>query len=807
MNIIKKVFLFLSFTLIAMVISAQLPGGVNIDQLSDAQIMQYAQQAGLIGLSEAELTIKAKEKGLSDDQIQKLKARMQSLNPGGGAQVQDGKSAVDSKRQGIKYLLPKPFADSINGLVIYGSDIFTKENLTFEPNINIPTPKNYVIGNGDELKIDIYGFSEKSHSLKVTPDGYIRYPNIGPIKLAGLSFDEAKTKLIAALAKIYPGLKSGNTNLQLTLGQIRSIRVNLIGEITKPGSYEVSSLSTIANALYAAGGPTKIGSYRNIELIRSGKSVAKFDLYDYLLKGDLTQNKVLQDDDVIRVAPYTGRVEVRGAVKRNAIYEVSSNDRLTEVLAYAGGLADSANKDFVRIARFGNQEKESFTVKSNEIKTFVIQSGDKLFVDNIANVFKNRVTVAGAVYYQGDYSLKQAVTIKDLILLAKPKEIAYKERAVLRRLSADFIPESIGFNVQDVLDGKFNLNLTREDSVYIYSKESVKEKFVFTVQGEVNQANIFPYSKGLKVQDAILMAGGFRDGASRSFVELSRRIRDTTSSNASPQYSTILKVEINKQTSANELNNELEPFDIVMVRKSPAYKEQVNVSIEGEVVFPGAYSISSNKEKLSDLLSRAGGLKEGAYAEGAFLLRKTFENLTNNDSVILKNKIATLKSSINDTVKAKAADSTFKGDLKIVGIRLDEVIKKAGSMYDVILEDGDIIKVPKKIETVQTFSGVYFPKKIVYRDGLSIKDIIRESGGTVPGGETKKSYIVYPNGEVSTTKHFLFFRTYPSVKPGSEVYVPVKKENRKLSTAEILGITTGLATLATMVITISNLTK
>jgi protein involved in polysaccharide export with SLBB domain len=807
-HFIKQLALLCFFAFSVLMATAQLPGSINIDQLSDAQLMQYAQQAGLTGLSESELIMKAKEKGLSDDQIQKLKARMQTMNPGGGAsQGQDGKQAADSKRQGIKYLLPKPTADSINGLIIFGSDIFTKENLTFEPNLNIPTPKNYVIGNGDELKIDIYGFSEKSQSLKVTPDGYIRYPNIGPIKLAGLSFDEAKIKLIASLSKIYPGLKSGNTNLQLTLGQIRSIRVNLIGEITKPGSYEVSSLSTIANALYAAGGPTKIGSYRNIELIRSGKSMAKFDLYDYLLKGDLTQNKVLQDDDVIKIAPYSGRVELRGAVKRNAIYEVSAKDRLADVLSYAGGLADSANKDFIRISRFGNQEKEIFTVKSNELKTFLVNSGDKIYVESIANIFTNRVSISGAVYYQGDYSLNQVVTLKDLIFLAKPKEVAYKERAVVRRLSADFIPQSIGFNLQEVLDGKFNLNLSREDSVFIYSKESVKEKFIFTVQGEINQPNEFAFSNGLKVQDAILMAGGYKDGASRSFVELSRRIRDTSSSDASPQYATILKIDLSKSNTGNELNTELQPFDIVMVRKSPAYKVQVNASIEGEVVFPGVYSITSNKERLSDLLIRAGGIKEGGYPEGAFLLRKTFENLTNNDSVILKNKITTLKSSISDTVKAKAADSTFKGDLKIVGIRLDEVIKKSGSMYDVILEDGDIIKVPKKIETVQTSSGVYFPKKIVYRDGLSIKDIIRESGGTIPGGETKRSYVVYPNGEVSTTKHFLFFRTYPTVKPGSEVYVPVKKENRKLSTAEILGITTGLATLATMVITISNLTK
>jgi protein involved in polysaccharide export with SLBB domain len=327
------------------------------------------------------------------------------------------------------------------------------------------------------------------------------------------------------------------------------------------------------------------------------------------------------------------------------------------------------------------------------------------------------------------------------------------------------------------------------------------------VLGEVNKPGSFAYSKGIKVQDVILMAGGYRDGATRKFVEVSRRIRDTLSSNASPQYATILNIDLSNKDNSNALNNELIAFDIVSIRKAPGYKEQVNVTIEGEVIYPGSYSITSNQERLSDLLIRAGGIKEGAYPEGAFMLRKVFENLTNNDSVILKNKIATLKASINDTVKAKAADSTFKGDLKIVGIRLNEVLDKKGSIYDVILQEGDIVKVPKKVETVQTFSGVYFPKKVVFRDGLSIKDIISECGGVVPGGEKKKAYVVYPNGEVRTTSNFLFFRNYPNVKPGSEVYVPVRKENKKLSTAEILGITTGLATLATMVITIANLTK
>lgn len=808
MNLRKKIPLLFLLVLASFLATAQLPGGINIDQLTDQQLMQYVQSNNLSGLSETELEAKARERGLSADQIQKLKTRIQSLNlPAGGNQQQEGKKEESTTRKPGTYILPKSSPDYINGLMIYGSDIFTKENLTFEPNLNIPTPRNYTLGAGDEIKIDIYGFSDKSQTLKVTPDGYIRYPNIGPVKLAGLSIEEAKAKLTTTLSRIYPGLKSGNTSLQLTLGQIRTIKVNLIGEISKPGSYSIPSLSTIANALYAAGGPTRIGSYRNIELVRAGKVIAKFDLYDYLMKGDLTQNKVLQDDDVIKVAPYTARVEVRGAVKRSAIYEINYADRLDNVLNYAGGLDDNANKEFVRVSRFGKQSKELFTVNANDAKSFALQTGDNIYVDSIANIFKNRVSIKGAVYYEGVYSLDKIITLKDLLTIAKPKEEAFKERAVLRRLQADYTPEVIGFNVDEVLTGKFNVTLNREDSIHIYPYNEIKERARVQVRGEVNSPSEFYYAKGMLVQDAILMAGGYKEGASKKLVEVARRIRDTLSTKESPLYSIILSVDASNTSTKDALNTQLEPFDIVSVRKSPGYKEQVSVAIEGEVIYPGSYTIISNQEKLSDLVKRAGGLKQGGYAPGAFLLRKTFENLSVTDTVILKNKLATLKNTFTDTAKAKAADSTLKDDMKIVGIRLDDVINNPGSIYDVILQEGDIIKVPKKVETVQTFSGVYFPKKIIYRQGLSIKQVIRESGGVIPGGRRTRAYIVYPNGEVKTTKHFLFVNVYPKVKPGSEVYVPVKTVGKGLSTAEILGITTGLATLATMVITISNLTK
>ena len=807
MNGIKRFVILVLFIGCNYFATAQLVAQINIDQLTDQQLLQFVQVNNLNGLSEFDLESKARERGLSNEQIQKLKIRLQGLNMNGQNQQQDSKQNLDNKRKGQTYLLPKSSPDSINGLMIFGSDFFTKEHLSFEPNLNMPSPKNYVIGSGDELKIEIYGYSDKSISLKVSPDGNIRYPNLGPINVSGLSMEAAETKLTGALSKIYPGLKTGSTKLQITVGQIRTIRVNLIGELNRPGSYAISSLSTIANALYAAGGPSKIGSYRNIALIRNGKTIAQFDLYNYLINGQLSQNKILQDDDVIKVPAYQARVALSGAVKRNAVYEITQSDQLEQVLNFAGGLSDNANKTFIRIARYGSQEIESFTVNTNDAASFKLQTGDKLYIDSIANSFKNRVIISGAVNLQGIYSTDKIPDLKSLLLMAKPKETAYKERAILRRISEDYTSEIIGFSVTDVLNGQFNVALRKEDSVHIYPYHEIKERFKIQVRGEVNRPDSFLYAKGMLVQDAILMAGGYKDGASKNFIEISRRIRDSLSKKDSPLYSVILQADLSGSGAGKVLNTLLEPFDIVSVRKSPGYKEQINVSIEGEVIYPGSYTISSNQERLSDLVNRAGGLKLGGYPEGAFLLRKTFENLSNTDTVILRNKLATLKNSLTDTSKARAADSTFKGDMKIVGIRLEEVIKQPGSLYDVILQEGDIIKVPKRVETVQTFSGVYFPKKIVYRSGLNIKDVIRESGGVLPGGQIKHSYVVYPNGEVRTTKHFLFFTNYPNVKPGSEIYVPVKQTNKGMSTGEVVALTTGLATLVTLFLTIRNLTQ
>lgn len=781
-------------------------GGFNIEQLTDQQLIQFIQSNNLSGLSEADLEQKAKERGLTNDQIQKLKQRISSLGPqltSGNGDKKSGEINAE-KRKPITYLLPKPSPDSINGLVIFGSDIFTKDNLTFEPNLSLPTPNQYVFGAGDQIKIDVFGYSDKTQSFTISPEGTIRYPNIGPIKVAGLSTNEVKLKLQNQLTKIYPGLKNGNTSLQISLGQIRSIRVNLIGEITRPGTYTLSSVSTIANALYAAGGPTSIGSYRNIQLIRSGKPIANFDLYEYLFKGDLSENKLLQDDDVIRVAPYQHRVELRGAVKRRAIYELKGTEPVQRLLDYAGGLADSANRRFVKIARFGDKEQEMITVTAFQWPSFSLQTGDRVYVDSISMRFSNRVQITGAVLTPGTYALNAAKDLRELLALSGLQEDAYVERAVVRRLKSDFQAEILGVNIQDIQSGKQVFLLQREDSIHIYRYNELLPEYTLVVEGAVNKPGTYPYAKNMQLQDAILLANGWADGASKKLVEVARRNRDTSITNENG-FSTVFSISIDDQTNTKSLEFQLNPFDIVSVRKLPSYREQVKVSIEGEVNYPGTYVISGTRDRISDLVKRAGGLREGAFPEGAFILRKTFEGLSDNDSLILQNKLSTFKSTFSDTSKAKLADSVLSSDMKILGLELLEALSNPGSIEDVFLVAGDVIKIPQQLQTVQTFSGVYFPKKIVYKPSLSFNQVLRESGGVLPNGIKRKGYVLYPNGSIKTVKRFLFIRSYPDIVPGAEVYVPLKKTGKGLSTPEIVGITSALSSIVSLLFLIRTL--
>ncbi len=783
---------------------------MNIENLTDQQLIILMSQYQLFGLSDLEMDMKAREKGLSTDQITLLKKRISMLDPSIMKDINaPAKSISDPYEPRVKpktsQLLHLNGPDTTKGLKPFGASIFENADLSFEPNLNIATPQGYIIGVGDQLVVDVYGVSDLTKKLKVTAEGDIRFPNLGPVKVAGLTVEDARMKMKKALAKIYPGISNGSVSVQISVGQIRSIQVTLIGEIRYPGNYDVSSLSTLMNALYASGGPNSIGSFRNIELVRNGKSISVFDLYDFLLKSDLTKNLLLQDGDVIRVNPYQTRVALKGAVKKQALFDVKQNETAADILNYGGGFADIGYKEMIRVSRFGTRSKELISVKANDLKSFHLVSGDTLTVDSLANVFDNRVTVNGAVYYAGAYGITQMPTLKDVMEAAKPRGDAYTARAILRRLKPDLTPEFINFNISDVLAGKFNLPLVREDSIQIYHINELREKYYITVNGEVNKPGAYDYFENMTVQDLVLMSKGYKEGASLQKVEISRRLMPTkeVSQKDSAIYSLIKEIDLTNSNEA-DLNFKLSPFDIVSIRRSPLYKEQITVTVEGEVIYPGNYTLAGNAERISDVIKRAGGLKLKGFAGGAVLIRKTYRDISENDATLVNSKTNLINAqSGKDASLASSDTSTIKNlykDQKAVGIRLDKILAAPGSAEDLFLLEGDILKVPKELQTIQTFGSVNVPKQIVYYEGISFKDAIIESGRYSMNASRKNAYVIYPNGQVRKTRSFLFIRSNPEIRPGTEIYVPAKRPKVKVTTGEYIGIFSSLTALVSVLI-------
>lgn len=789
---------------------AQLPtipqiSSINIDALSDAQFQAYVQQAQLSGLSESELEAKAKERGLSASQIMQIKARMASLN--------GGNSMGDKKSNNATYESRKPIntrnefkREEKGGLKMFGSEFFTNANLTFEPNMRIATPSNYVLGVDDELSIDIFGFSEKTAKYKINTEGQIRIPNIGPVFLSGLTIEEAKTKLKSVMAKTYPGLNSGKTFLQISLGQIRSIRVTLIGEVSQPGTYEMSSLSTLANALYASGGPSDNGSFRKIDLIRNGKRIVTFDLYDFLLNGDLTKNILLKDYDIIKVHPYAVRLSLTGAVKRAAIYESEPGENLGTVIEkYASGFADSANRNKITIQRFGELGKSILNVDFKNINTFSLKSSDSIVVGAIPKRFENRVVVAGAVFYPNSYSSIAYPTLGELLKAAQIKENAFTNRALLFRTneSKDTTVTAINLNNSNDL----SLVLRNDDSLHIYSKKSLKEPSYVIITGEVNTPDSFAYAAGLRLEDLILLAGGLKDRASLKEVEVLRRIRKDPTLSDTSVYNTILKFNLQDSLTFNNSQAaiELEPYDVINVKNLPRNQAAGYVTINGEVLFPGTYLLNTKKDRISDIFTRAGGILSTGSLSSGYFLRNTYQAALKGEVLEIKKALA--KQLSNDTLTQKFLDSTLSKEKVLMSVNLQKALENPGSNDDIILEEGDMITIPKTPVSVQAFGGVNIQKKVNFYPGLRTRKLIKESGGFAENANRGGTYILYPDGKIRTANNYVFFRTYPKLVPGAELYVPIKKNKRGLSTAEIMGISSSIIGLGAIIIGILNTTK
>jgi protein involved in polysaccharide export with SLBB domain len=759
-----------------------------IDLLTEAQFDQFLDQYQLKGLNGVALEGKAKDNGLSNEQINAIIARVNLLNGIGINSSNRFKSGAYLRATNKKY--------EYKGLKLFGEEIFDSYSLSFEPNINAAAPLNYILGVGDQLIIDVFGVNERVQKATISTDGFIKYPNIGPIKIAGLSLEDAKKKVEQSLSSIYPDIKNGKTKISISMGQMRSITITMIGDVIKPGTYTIPSLSTLMNALYVSGGPSENGTFRDIELIRNGKVIAIFDLYDFLLKGDLTNNKVLRDDDVIKIGTYSKRVVLNGAVKKPAVFDVKPNETAMDIIRYASGFSDNSIKDFISVFRYGNNSKETFSVKINEIEKFYLVSGDEIMVRSISNFVLNRVTIKGGVYYPGVYDIKGFPTLSKLLEVAKLNENAFLQRGTIKKVRPDFTIYQLDFNLKNILDGKDDITLSNEDEVLIYNKDELKSGSYVTITGEVQYPGSFSYADSMKLVDVILLAKGFKEGASLQRVELSRRIKQFEGD--SSQYSVINVFDVDENYESNvNLNLLLNPFDIINIRKLPFYKEQRIVNIEGEIMYPGQYTILNQKETLSNLIKRSGGTTNSAFLEGAILIRNTTDPNSNIDKKIIEIKKSILKSRtledvslLKDSLIRKLVLSQrnyFESD-KIVNLDLQKALDNPGSIYDILIENGDYIKIPKKVLTVETFGEVNIPVKKVYEEHMDFLDIIDASGGFTANADKGRCYVVDPNGAVHSTVNFILFKKYPPIKKGSELYIPMKQVKDKASPSEIAGL-------------------
>lgn len=833
MNIKKVVFLLSVFTMMFFVIPTKAQvnqqnfSNVRVDELTDDQIRQIVKQVESSGLPESQLEQMAAARGMQPSEIQKLRARVEAVKSKGPAT-----GSTDATVKGKDGSKSRSFEGEVEEIAssdqkkteneadvalqslkskIFGRELFANASTTFEPNLRLATPLNYVIGTADQLLIDIYGYSEVSYQLTVSPEGTINIPYAGVVPVSGLTVEAATARIKSKLSTIYSGLRTGNTKLSIALGNIKSIKVILTGEVMKPGTYSLPSLATVFNALYSSGGPTDNGSFRNIEIIRNGRKIASLDVYDFLLKGDLKNNVRLQDQDIIRIPTYQKRVEVVGEVKRPAVFEMKDSENLNNLLDFAGGFTERAYQARIKVLRNTATERKVADVVADAFSTYQPQSGDKYFVNEILDRFENRVSIQGAIFRPGEYELTPGLTLKPLIEKAEGlKEDAFKSRAYITRLTADNNTELISFDLAKVMNGTAaDISLKREDVISISSIFELREAYQVNIDGEVQRPGAFTFAENMSLEDLIQQAGGFKESATPQRIEISRRVinPDSTAISSSAKTAEVFQIDVNRDLSIATANFILQPFDQVIVRGAPGYETQKLVRIEGEVLYPGSYSITRKDERISDLVRRAGGLTQLAYEKGASLKRDgVMETILDQEKEDLKLlQFKKVQKEAKDTTAMDLENKVARNNF--VGINLENILDKPGRKNDLFLEEGDIISVPKQLQTVRVSGEVLSPNTVVYSKSKGFKQYINNAGGFSQKALKKRSYIIYANGAVKSTKRFLLFNNYPLVTTGAEIFVPKAEEKRKMTAAETIGLISGMASIGAIVLGVMNLIK
>ena len=778
---------------------------INVDQLSDEQIQSFWEKAQAQGYSITDLETAARVKGVPVSQITKLRQRIMSLSTSVKKKTTTTTTPSNkntSSEQEIFGRTEKEYQrDSLQPIKksrVFGYDFFQNPKISFTPTINVPTPESYIINTGDELLVEVWGAAESSTTQKVDNQGNMILPMAGKVHVGGLNFVEAKARINTALRKIYAGISAPEGSYAkvytgVSIANIRTVKVNIIGEVEAPGTYSLSALSTVINALYASGGPTENGSFRNIQVVRGGKTIAHLDIYNFLLKGSQEGNINLNDQDVIIVPPYKNQVEVIGFVKREGLYEVKEGEKLSSLVNYFGGFKSNAYKDIMVVERIVGAKREVKEVPFSDAGKFVMQGGDKLLVHRLSDIYHNRISITGAVYQPGNYAYSEGMTVLDLIdKAAGVREEAYLNRAILFRSIDRVDKQSLNFSLKDLLEKKQSIALQPNDSLHIYGRDSLIAKPMVRIEGAVRKPQKFTYAKGLYPADLIIMAGGFIEGADQTQVQVARQLNDTN-------FKTISKVYTVSLSKEGEDSIALEPNDIVTVRYEKGYVPQQVVKIEGEVSFPGFYAILTKEERISSLIERSGGLAPYAYVEGATLVRKKDKN--EKDDKAQEKQLKKLKKTDKDLtlIETKEEENTPEASEYRVGINLKKIMENKNSYQDLVLKDGDVLIIPSEKQTVEVKGLVLAPSLVRYEKGKSTRSYINSAGGFSDNAQKKSVYVVYANGDVKGTSRFLFFRSYPKVSPGALVIVPEKPEKKSLSTTETVSVMTALTTLAILI--------
>ncbi len=778
---------------------------INVDQLSDEQIQSFWEKAQAQGYSITDLETAARVKGVPVSQITKLRQRIMSLSTSVKKKTTtttNPSNKPTSSEQEIFGRTEKEYQrDSLQPIKksrVFGYDFFQNPKISFAPTINVPTPESYIINTGDELLVEVWGAAESSTTQKVDNQGNIILPMAGKVHVGGLNFVEAKARINTALRKIYAGISAPEGSYAkvytgVSIANIRTVKVNIIGEVEAPGTYSLSALSTVINALYASGGPTENGSFRNIQVVRGGKTIAHLDIYNFLLKGSQEGNINLNDQDVIIVPPYKNQVEVIGFVKREGLYEVKEGEKLSSLVDYFGGFKSNAYKDIMVVERIVGAKREVKEVPFSDAGKFVMQGGDKLLVHRLSDIYHNRISITGAVYQPGNYAYSEGMTVLDLIdKAAGVREEAYLNRAILFRSIDRVDKQSLNFSLKDLLEKKQSIALQPNDSLHIYGRDSLISKPMVRIEGAVRKPQKFAYAKGLYPADLIIMAGGFIEGADQTQIQVARQLNDTN-------FKTISKVYTVSLSKEGEDSIALEPNDIVTVRYEKGYVPQQVVKIEGEVSFPGFYAILTKEERISSLIERSGGLAPYAYVEGATLVRKKDKN--EKDDKAQEKQLKKLKKTDKDLtlIETKEEENTPEASEYRVGINLKKIMENKNSYQDLVLKDGDVLIIPSEKQTVEVKGLVLAPSLVRYEKGKSTRSYINSAGGFSDNAQKRSVYVVYANGDVKGTSRFLFFRSYPKVAPGALVIVPEKPEKKSLSTAETVSVMTALTTLAILI--------